>query len=142
MSWFVCFLLLPLPMPIMHRHDTIDAPQALSSHLAQRHCDASFKETPLDQSHWHFVLPSQSQPDEKHDCSLPSRPVDYVSSNAGSLACGPTAQFLPLDCLSTLGILSLDLIVDSPHPILDARHRFAADADQHHRCTLCCVMRC
>lgn len=144
--WLTCWLMLPLPVPAMHRHDEMQSDESLEAHLADRHGEV-FGESPLiDEPHWHLTLPSQPshddhdhEPDRSHH-----RPLLFVVSHVVSHA-----------FTSTQGSGSVDEFTFSLNSIWDSvyqRHVHQASAHPSvqqarealpgYRSALSCVMRC
>ncbi len=140
--WLGCVMLLPLPVPMMHRHDCIEAPQALENHLGQLHSQSQLQCLEPDEAHWHLVLPShRCNEDGTHD-GLPIPPRDYVGSagESGSSLVSVVEQLTSLSWV--LVCADHELTLASTFSVCDPRIQIASASWQRDRCTLSCVMRC
>lgn len=140
--WLGCVMLLPLPVPMMHRHDCIEAPQALENHLGQLHSQSQLQCLEPDEAHWHLVLPShRCNEDGTHD-GLPIPPRDYVGSagESGSSLVSVVEQLTSLSWV--LVCADHESTLASTFSVCDPRIQIASASWQRDRCTLSCVMRC
>lgn len=150
----VCLLMLPLPIPMMHRHDEISSPDELACHLATQHdlsiCDAydvigavgHCEDPTLHESHWHFVMPTRYPSDDASGDELPSAEHAFLAFADDASAVVSSAHdhevvLSPPIMLTCCFIEILDDHSSYPNPCLRA-----ADAVQASRCALGCVMRC
>ncbi len=155
MTLIVCVLSLPLPVPMVHRHDEIDSHGDLVCHLAERHqlsssvrpVDAYAKQCSdgpaLDEPHWHFVLPSQYRRHHASDHETPpTESALLASADSGAFAATISDGRL-MELSASTGVVvgfRLEMLSDR----FDIRNdcQQAADALQVSRCALGCVMRC
>ncbi len=143
--WLTCLFVLPLPMPTLHRHDEMDSPYTLEVHLNQRHGDTVAEALPIDQPHWHFVMPFGQDGDEHHDDESPRPPPQYVAGQLGGNAASVTALSSSLEQAGVQFVWSsglsnqIDVIrsaASNPStPLIKA-------AVQRQRSAHACVMRC
>lgn len=145
LSLVVCVLLLPVPVPMPHRHDAFGAPQALASHLAQRHPDSACECLAADETHWHFVLPSRfgdQRPQNPADDGLPIPMDDYVGSSVAAVPGVSSAVLFFAGIEPSFCIVWFDSSLQHRRVALDPRRSLAMDEMLRHRCALSCVMRC
>ncbi|WP_404309128.1 hypothetical protein [Neorhodopirellula lusitana] len=142
LPWVACVLLLPLPVPMMHRHDSIDASHVLASHLAIRHADSDPLCIEVDEPHWHFVLPLQSRREGSHEDGFPNPPTNFVSSSVATAPSTSSFEFVipdvPMVAICDWSESRFECYLRTKDP----RQRSAADALLRDRCVLSCVMRC
>lgn len=148
--WLTCWLMLPLPVPAMHRHDEMQSDESLEAHLADRHGEVVGESPLIDEPHWHFALPSQpSHDDYDHDHDREPdrshhRPLLFVASHVVGQAFTSTQRSGSVDDFTP----SLNSICDwvyqrhahqaSAHPSVQQ----AREALPGYRSALSCVMRC
>lgn len=143
--WLTCFVVFPLPMPTMHRHDHIQSPQSLQVHLTQQHHAASLESLPIDEPHWHLVMPSPSRGDGHDDDGHPHPPTDYVASHVGGSGTGMTVATGWVERWGSSSIWIFAALVP-PSGTLVALNESSTmrvkSALQRQRSAHCCVMRC
>ncbi|MFG0288036.1 MAG: hypothetical protein ACF8CQ_07680 [Rhodopirellula sp. JB044] len=135
-------LLLPLPVPTSHRHDSFESPTHLAVHLSRQHSDTAHGSIDLSKVHWHFTMPHCGDDHSEHDESgVPhSLPQEYTPGQAqGSQVSFVTSrihdvQSVHLDGYPTLAIVAIQND--------ESRQLLVTMADRRHRSALSCVMRC
>ena len=140
----LCILLLPLPVPTVHRHDSFEDLSALSAHLSLRHANEIAATVSLGEAHWHFEIPSQrgseSSSDHGGESDLPPVPSDNYIAGQHGVASSLSFQHPEPDKL--LGLIDC---IPKRHAVtgLDRSLDFQSKAALAlNRSTLSCVMRC
>ena len=136
------FVLLPLPMPIIHRHDSFDSLAELASHLESQHAGVAFAEPDAAKSHWHFELPDRvlSIPDGDESDHLPNLPAEYLAGPFQAV-CGSVqiSQFSKMEC-NWLDVPPLSFFLSQS--ACGPRALLAQAANKHFQETQSSVMRC
>ncbi len=154
LTLILCVVMLPIPIPMMHRHDEIESRDELACHLVTRHhllsrapelvefatddCHCPM----LDEPHWHFVLPSQYPGDDDTGDQVPPAEHAFLAfaNNTVAVASVSRDQEFDLSCPIAVSGGLIETLDDRSD---QHRHcRRAADALQVSRCALACVMRC
>lgn len=140
----LCILLLPLPVPTVHRHESFEDLSSLTAHLSLRHANEIATAVDLGEVHWHFEIPSQrgseSSSDHGGESDLPPVPCDNYIAGQHGVASSLIHQFPGSDTL-------VGLIDSGPnrHAVigLDRSLGFQSRAAlELNRSALSCVMRC
>jgi len=141
-AWLLGFVLLPLPVPVLHQHDDVRTLQLLSDHLTSQHEVLACEHLAIDDPHWHFVLPQAFRGEDSHPDDVPPEPTDCVRSCIRHSFIGASFEISSFDW--TLIKLASPFHQSSACriPTLDPRFREASDAFQVYRCALSCVMNC
>ncbi|EMI56816.1 hypothetical protein RSSM_01759 [Rhodopirellula sallentina SM41] len=139
---FVGVLLLPLPVPTSHRHDSFESPTHLAAHLSRQHSDSAHGSIDLSEVHWHFTMPHCGDDHSEHDESgVPhSLPQEYTPGQVQ----GSHVSFV----VSRIHDVQSVLVDCYPTPVIaaklndESRQLLVTTADRRHRSALSCVMRC
>ena len=143
LPWLMCYLLLPLPIPALHRHDDIEASQTLSEHLSLQHCEPSCQFPMLDEAHWHLVLPSSRFSDDAHEEGLPATQTKIMVAGQSCIAL--TVEQASRGTCETTIACSVGSLTTSPAEdvrVTFASLRCARGALQRQQSANSCVMRC
>lgn len=73
----VCVSVLQLPVPVLHKHEAVQAGYQIHQHVAKFHSASTL---PNDDFHWHWMLPSEFGQHEESDDSLASPLRIFLSS--------------------------------------------------------------
>lgn len=139
-----CFALLPVPLPTVHQHDSLESPTELADHLAFHHVGDQASTVDPSDPHWHFKMPFRHGNDDPCDGHASDPPPICATMFSSSLSQGIHLNFDQLRPDDAWGS-SVDGSRERSTDALNSdifRLWQVESALQRHRSAHSCVMRC
>lgn len=140
LSCLVCVLLLPVPLPMQHRHDDLDAPHELSTHLSRKHSQQANVCPSFAEMHWHFVFPTNQAGDDGQENSRPYSCTNLSGSGVSLVAFTTVMTQSSVDLLGALR--SLNSVDFQAEGVANTHILVPRKSLQRDRYALSSVMRC